>query len=85
MHHFRATVQTVTGLDTQKFRQFGKGKKNVKVTEVNVLEKKPTLELSVRFRELLEPLLFPVRRLSQDLDTDEDVEFYGKKGWVTKA
>lgn len=53
------------------------------MNEVKVLEQEPTLQLSVRFRELLAPLLFPIRRGSHDFDSDDDDDgFPGRKGWV---
>lgn len=63
--------------------QFIRNGKAEIINEIKILEQQPTLELSVRFRELLAPLLFPVRRGSQDYDSDDDTDgFPGRKGWV---
>ena len=51
------------------------------ILEVKVLEKKETEGLGVRVSELLSPLLFPIRRGSNDLvEVEED--FQKRKGWV---
>ena len=51
------------------------------IREVKVLEKRETEGLGVRVSELLSPLLFPIRRGSNDLVEVEE-EFYKRKGWV---
>ena len=70
----------IASMDLTRIIVKGKDKKRVNI--VNVLEQKATLELSVRFRELVKPLLFSVRRGSQDEDSEDEVEFEGRKGWV---
>jgi hypothetical protein len=86
MNRFKYLVKKSTEKDYGKSRHTGllvkKGKVKI-INEVKILEQKPTLQLSVRFRELLAPLLFPVRRGSQDYDSDDDSDgFPGRKGWV---
>lgn len=54
-------------------------RKKKRVNVVHLLEQRPTLALSVRYRDLLPPLLFPVRRLSQDFYSDDEDE--GQSGW----
>ena len=57
--------------------------KRPEVNKIKILEENPTLQLSVRFRELLDPLLFPIRRNScDDFDDADDDGFPGRKGWV---
>ena len=51
------------------------------IREVKVLEKRETEGLGVRVSQLLSPLLFPIRRGSNDLVEVEE-EFYKRKGWV---
>lgn len=73
-----ASSQTVVGYVSRR-------KKREDVIKVKVLERRQTLNLSVRFRDLLSPLLFPIRRGSQEFDSGNEEEFVGYKGWVTLA
>ena len=51
------------------------------ILKVTVLEQSETEGLGVRVNELLAPLLFPIRRGSDELvEVEED--FYKRKGWV---
>ena len=81
MRRFQNSRSYNTRLNSKKVVRFESTKRPVH--EIKILDKSETVGLGVRLQDLLHPLLFPIRRGSQDsLNEDDDDDFPGRKGWV---